>query len=390
MYFSGFFIYIEILGKRIKGNFNIKARGVIMKITDIKLGHISVPLKKPFKTALRTVNSVEDIIVKIETDTGHVGYGEAPPTGVITGDTTGGIIGAIEDHIKKHLIGMDISEIEEIMKRIDKALVKNTSAKAAVDIAVYDLFGQLYNAPLYKLLGGYRKEIITDITISVNDPEQMARDSIEAVDLGYKTLKIKVGKDPEIDIERMKAIRKAVGYDVNLRIDANQGWRPKEAVRALRKMEDAGIKIEFVEQPVEAHDFEGLKYVTDNISIPVLADESVFSPMDAMKIIQMRAADYVNIKLMKTGGIHNALKICSMAEVYGVECMIGCMLESKVSVTAAVHLAAAKSIITKIDLDGPVLCSYDPIEGGAVFEDYKITLGDDPGLGFKKINGVSF
>ncbi len=361
-----------------------------MKITNIRLGEISVPLKTPFKTALRTVNSVEDIIVEIHTDTGNIGFGEAPPTGVITGDTKGAIIGAINEHIKKHLIGMDIENFEEIMLKLDKSLVKNTSAKAALDIALYDLHGQLYNAPVYKLLGGYRKEIITDVTISVNDPEEMARDSMDAVGRGFKTLKIKVGKDPLIDIERMKAIRGAIGYEVKLRIDANQGWKPKEAVKALRKMEDEGLDIEFVEQPVIAHDIEGLKYVTDNVSIPVLADESVFSPEDALNILQRRAADFINIKLMKAGGLHNALKICSAAEVYGVECMIGCMLEAKVSVNAAVHLAAAKSIITKIDLDGPALCREDPVEGGAVFDEYRITLNDAPGFGIRKVNGIRY
>lgn len=361
-----------------------------MKITSIVIGQISVPLKTPFKTALRTVNSVEDIIVEVHTDTGNIGFGEAPPTGVITGDTKGAIIGAIKEHIEKNIVGMDIENFEEIMIKLDKSLIKNTSAKAAIDIALYDLYGQLYNAPLYRLLGGYRKEIITDITISVNDPEEMAKDSLDAVKRGYKTLKIKVGKDSLIDIERMKAIRKAVGYDVKLRIDANQGWKPKEAVQALRKMEDEGLQIEFVEQPVAAHDIEGLKFVTDNVSMPVLADESVFSPEDALNILQRRAADLINIKLMKTGGLHNALKICSAAEVYGIECMIGCMLEAKVSVNAAVHLAAAKSIITKIDLDGPVLCSEDPIEGGAIFNEYKITLNDEPGLGIKRVNGIKY
>lgn len=361
-----------------------------MKITDIRIGEISVPLKTPFKTALRTVNSVEDIIVEIHTDTGHVGYGEAPPTGVITGDTKGAIVGALKEHIIKSIIGMDVENFEEIMLKLDKCMVKNTSAKAAVDIALHDLYGQLYNAPIYKLFGGYKKEIITDITISVNDPEEMAKDSIDAVKRGFETLKIKVGKDAQKDIERMKSIRSAVGYGVKLRIDANQGWKPKEAVKVLRKMEDEGLDIEFVEQPVIAHDIDGLKYVTDNVSIPVLADESVFSPEDALTILQKRAADFINIKLMKTGGLHNALKICSVAEIYGVECMIGCMLEAKVSVNAAVHLAAAKSIITKIDLDGPVLCSEDPVEGGAVFNEYKITLNDDPGLGIKNVRGIRY
>lgn len=357
-----------------------------MKITDVKIKRISVPLRTPFKTALRTVESVEDVIVEIYTDTGDIGFGEAPPTGVITGDTTGSIIGAIEDHIKKSIMGMEVENIEAIMHKLNGCIVKNTSAKAAVDIALYDLYGKLYKAPLYKLLGGFRNQITTDITISVNEPVEMVRDSIDAVKRGYTTLKIKVGKDSEKDMERMKAIRQAVGYDINLRIDANQGWKPKEAVKVLREIEDAGLQIEFVEQPVIAHDVDGLKFVTDNVSIPVLADESIFSPMDALNILQKRAADLVNIKLMKTGGIYNALQICSLAEIYGVECMIGCMLEAKVSVTAAAHLACAKSVITKIDLDGPVLCKEDPINGGAIFNESKIILPDEPGLGIKSIS----
>ena len=361
-----------------------------MKITDIKIGEISVPLKTPFKTALRTVDSVEDIIVEIHTDSGQIGFGEAPPTGVITGDTKGAIVGALKDHIIKSLVGMDIENFEEIKLRLNSCIVGNHSAKAAVDIALYDLYGQLYHAPLYKMLGGYQKQIITDITISVNSPREMAEDSVDAIKRGFKTLKIKVGKDAAMDLERMKAIRKAVGYDVDLRIDANQGWSPKEAVKVLTDMEDAGLNIEFVEQPVKAHDIEGMKFVTDHVAIPVLADESVFSPQDALSILQQHAADFINIKLMKTGGLYNALKICSIAEVYGVECMIGCMLEAKVSVNAAVHLAAAKSIITKIDLDGPVLCSEDPVVGGSVFDNDRITPSDTPGLGVTKVNGIRY
>ncbi len=359
-----------------------------MKIVEIITGRMAIPLKKPFKTALRTVEAVDDVIVKITTDDGRVGYGEAAPTAVITGDTTASISFAVKNIIGKQLVGMEIENTEAIMERLDGCMVKNTSAKAAVDIAIYDLVGQLYNAPLFRLWGGYRSELRTDITISVNEPEQMARDSAEAVKLGYDTLKIKVGKDSQRDIERIKAIRRAVGDGVALRIDANQGWKPKEAVRTLRKMEDEGLFIELVEQPVIAHDVEGLKHVTDNVDIPVMADESVFSTLDALKIMQMRAADLVNIKLMKTGGIHNALKICALAEINGIECMMGCMLEGKISVTAAAHLAAAKRVITKIDLDGPSLCSEDPIPGGANFDEYQIRLPETSGFGFGEIKGL--
>lgn len=361
-----------------------------MKITDIRLARLSVPLRVPFKTALRTVNSVEDIIVEIHTDTGHVGYGEAPPTGAITGDTTGAILGSLRDHIIPSLRGQEIDALEPLMKRLDKSVVHNTSAKAAVDIALYDLYGQLLGAPVYKLLGASRKSITTDITISVNPPEEMARDALVALERGYDTLKIKVGIDPTLDVARLAAVREAVGKGVRLRIDANQAWTPKQAVMLLNQMQERGLDIELVEQPVPGRDFEGLRYVTERSYVPVMADESVFSAEDAMKIMQMGAADLINIKLMKCGGIHNALKIASAAEVYGVECMIGCMLEAKVSVNAAVHLACAKSVITKVDLDGPVLCSEDPIEGGSVFDERTITVSDAPGLGVSAIRGLQY
>ncbi len=356
-----------------------------MKITNVRLGRISVPLRTPFKTALRSVNSVEDVIVEIHTDCGAIGYGEAPPTGAITGDTTGAIIGAIQDHIGKTILGRDIDELEPLLQAVQKCIVGNSSAKAAVDMAIWDLYGQLHNIPVHKLLGGGRKQITTDLTISVNDPETMVKDALIAIDRGYDCLKMKVGIDPELDVARLAAVRGAVGKDVVIRIDANQAWTPKQAVKILNSMQEQGLDIELVEQPVKAHDLEGLKYVTDRSYVPVLADEAVFSPEDAMTILRMGAADLLNIKLMKCGGLYNALKIASAAEVYGVECMIGCMLEAKISVNAAVHLACAKNIITKIDLDGPVLCSEDPILGGAVFDERTITVSDAPGFGIQGI-----
>ena len=356
-----------------------------MKITQVRLGRLSVPLRVPFKTALRTVNSVEDIVVELHTDTGAIGYGEAPPTGPITGDTAGGIVGAIRELIAPVILNQEVDDFEALTARVQRAGVHNTSAKAAVDMALWDLYGQLHRIPVHKLLGGARRTLVTDITISVNPPEEMARDALDAVARGYDCLKVKVGADPALDTARLAAVRKAVGDDVCIRIDANQAWTPRQAVRILNEMQDKGLALELVEQPVPAADLEGLAYVTRNSWVPVMADESVFSPADAMKIFQNRAADYINIKLMKCGGITNALRIAAAAEVYGVECMIGCMLEAKISVTAAVHLACAKQIITKIDLDGPVLCKEDHILGGAVFNEKEISLGDAPGLGIEGI-----
>lgn len=361
-----------------------------MRIKDIQFGIIEIPLKKPFKTALRTATVLSNIIVMIETDTGNKGYGEAPPTGAITGDTKGSVIGAIREHMLEGLKGRNIADIENTMSFLNHSIVRNTSAKAALDMALYDLYAQRYQAPLYQILGGCRSELMTDITISVNEPEEMAKDSLETVQEGYQTLKIKVGKNIELDLKRLDKIRKAVGDDIKLRLDANQGWSVKEAIDAIKKLEDKGFNIEFVEQPVKAGDIEGMKKVTDSVMTPIMADESVFSPEDAWRLLQCRGADMINIKLMKAGGIHNALKICGIAETAGVECMVGCMLESRIAVTAAAHLAAAKKVVTKVDLDSPLLCAEDPISGGINYEKDKILLPERIGLGFGEIKGIEW
>jgi len=360
-----------------------------MKISDIKFGTLRVPLKTPFKTALRTVDKIEDIVVMIGTDTGHTGYGEAPATAVITGDTHGSIVEAIRHYIWPRVVGQDVANLNHLTQLIQGAMEKNSSAKAAVEIAVYDLWGQLYDAPLYRLLGGGDPLITTDITISVDYIDKMVADSISAVERGFESLKIKVGKDIGVDIERVKAVHAAVEGRALLRLDANQGWTAKQAVYALQTLEDAGVRLELVEQPVKAQDLNGMKYVTERVHTPIMADESVFGPTEVVELIRMRAADIINIKLMKTGGISNAIRIADIAAMYGVECMIGCMLETGISVAAAVHVAVAKSdAITKIDLDGPSLCTFNPIDGGVIFNDAEISVTDAPGLGIREIRGL--
>lgn len=360
-----------------------------MKITDIRFGILRVPLKTPFKTALRTVDKIEDIVVMIDTDDGATGYGEAAATAVITGDTHGSIVEAIRHYIQPRIVGEDVANLNRLTRLIQGAMEKNSSAKAAVEIAIHDLWGQLYGAPLYRLLGGGDPLITTDITISVDYIDKMVADSLSAVDRGFESLKLKVGKDIGVDIERVKAVYAAVEGRALLRLDANQGWTAKQAVYALQTLEDAGVRLELVEQPVKAHDLSGMRYVTERVHTPIMADESVFGPPEVIELIRMRAADIINIKLMKTGGISNAIRIADIAAMYGVECMIGCMLETSISVAAAVHFAVAKSdAITKIDLDGPSLCAFDPIDGGVNFNEAEISVSDAPGLGIREIRGL--
>lgn len=360
-----------------------------MKIERIELGLLRVPLKTPFKTALRTIDAVEDVVVRVHTDTGHVGHGEAAPTAVITGETRGSIIAAIDQVIGPRITGMEVADLNRILQVIHGSAERNTSAKAAVEIAIYDLWAQLYGAPLYRMLGGGDPVITTDITISVDYIDKMVADSLAAIDRGFESLKIKVGKEIGVDIERVKAIYTAVEGRARLRLDANQGWNAKQAVWAIRALEDAGVELELVEQPVRARDIEGMRYVTERVHTPIMADESVFGPAEVIDLLRMRAADIVNIKLMKTGGISNAIRVADIAALHGVECMIGCMIESSISVAAAVHVAVAKAdIIRKVDLDGPSLAQYDPVDGGVTFNESEISIGNAPGLGIREIRGL--
>ena len=360
-----------------------------MKITDIQLGRLRVPLNTPFKTALRTVETIEDVVVLIHTDSGHVGYGEAAPTPPITGDTQGSIVEAISRHIGPRLLGQDVADLNRITALIQSSLEHNTSAKAAVEIAAYDLWAQLYDAPLYRMLGGGHPKITTDITISVDHIDKMVADALSAIARGFDSLKIKVGKDSVLDVERIKAIHTAVAGRALLRLDANQGWTAKQAVHAMRALEQAGVALELLEQPVKAADIDGLKYITERIDTPVMADESAFAPQQVLELIQRHAADIINIKLMKTGGLSNAVRVADIAALYEMPCMIGCMIESSISVAAAAHLAVARSdVITKVDLDGPSLGQFNPVEGGVVFEGSQISIPNAPGLGIRHINGL--
>ncbi|MCO7176235.1 mandelate racemase/muconate lactonizing enzyme family protein [Sporolactobacillus kofuensis] len=359
-----------------------------MKIVDVRTKRLSIPLVKPFKTALRTVNTAESIIVIITCDDGTMGFGEAPPTHVITGDSLASIEYTIMNVLRPLIIGLKIEQKERINHVVDHSILHNSSAKAAIDVAVFDCLGKLANLPIYQLLGGNNNQVETDFTVSVNHPNEMIQDALSLVNQGFTTLKIKVGNSTiKEDMERIKHLRSAVGREIKLRLDANQGWSPKEAVSLIHRLEDSDMEIELIEQPVPAWDFDGMKFVTEHVDTPIMADESVFSPKDAARLLAMHGCDLMNIKLMKAGGIHNAEKINALAEAYGVECMVGCMIESKVAVTAACHFAAAKANVTRCDLDAPLMFASDPVTGGAVFQQSKIALTDEPGLG---IQGVHF
>ncbi len=358
-----------------------------MKIVDVKIGKIKIPLKKPFKTALRTVYFAEDIVIKLITQSGYIGFGSAAPTFAITGDSHDSIISCLLKELKPKILGLELTSIENVMSKLHTSIVNNTSALAAVDMAIYDLYAQSLNLPLYKFLGGYHNLVFTCVTISANSPDVMVADSLIAVEEGFSDLKLKLGVDPSRDIDRVKAVRLAVGNKTKISLDANQAWGPKESVRIIHKLENLGLNIEFVEQPVKAKRLSELRYVTENVLTDILADESVFSAYDAFQIAKNRIADLINIKLAKSGGIYQATKILHVAEAAGIECLIGCMLESQIAVTAAAHFAAAKKSIVRCDLDPPALLAENPVVGGVSIDGNVLTLNESPGLGIKDVLG---
>ncbi len=361
-----------------------------MKIVAVQVGILNTPLITPFKTAVRQVSEMTDVVIKITDESGRVGWGSCPPTGKVTGDTLGGILGSVDEHLRAAVLGRDAEDLNGNLDAVDAALVGNTSPKAAIDIALHDQWARALGQPMWKLLGGRGADVETDVTISVNPPEEMARDAKSAVARGFKCLKMKVGVGADIDFARLTAVREAVGPDMKIRIDANQGWEAGEAVRVLNRMYDAGFGIELVEQPVASRDRKGLAYVTANSPIPVVADEACWTPEDALEILQRRGANSVNIKLMKCGGLRNACRIASIAESLGAQVMVGAMLEGKISSAAAIHFVSSTRCVTAVDIDGPALCSADYVEGGPRFEGPVIHLGDEPGFGVRDVKNVTW
>lgn len=352
-----------------------------MKISNIRTSTLKAPLKNPFITSLRRVDALEDLVVIIECDDGSVGYGEGAPTPVITGETMGSMIATIE-YIKPFIIGLEIEDFNTILNNIHTSILKNTTAKSALEIALYDLKAKSEKQPLYKMLGGTKTTFKTDITISMGEIEKMISDSLDAVNLGYDTLKIKIGDNPQKDVERIIAIHDTLDDNITLRLDANQGWTAQESVALLHALEKRDIIAEFIEQPVAADDIEGLRYIKERVQTPLLADESIFSIKDARKLLEMQAIDYVNIKLAKTAGITQALQLADLSAEFAVKCMIGCMLEGPISVAAGVHIASAKAdIITMLDLDAVSLLASHPVETSIIFNESEIILSEDIGLG---------
>jgi L-alanine-DL-glutamate epimerase-like enolase superfamily enzyme len=319
------------------------------------------------------------VIVKIETDEEIIGYGEAVPDEHVTGETWEGVFATIKNTLGPALIGQNPMEIEKIHDVMNQVIYAAPAAKAALDIACFDITGKKIKQPVYQLLGGrYHDQFPITHVLSIGEPENMADEAAAKVEQGYRSFKMKVGTTVKADVERIKAVRARVGSEIAIRVDVNQGWKNSAAsVTALKLLEDC--QIDWIEQPVAADDIDGLVEVKAKTTIPVMIDEGMKGTREMREVILKRAADKVNIKLMKCGGIYPAVKLAAQAEMAGMECQIGSMVESSVGSAAGFHVAFSKKIITSVELTGPLKFSKDI--GNLRYEVPFIRLTEKEGLG---------
>jgi L-Ala-D/L-Glu epimerase len=334
---------------------------------------------EPFIIATETSTVAQNTFIRIHTRDGLVGMGECSAFPMLVGETQATCF-EVAKEFARILKGKDPHDVKARMQELHGHIAFNSTIKSAFDMALHDLAAKAKGFPLYKYLGGRKKPIETDMTMGIGTPEKMAQMALEFVERGVKTIKIKIGRSGREDVERVRRIREAVGPVIGLRIDANQGWDFDTAVETLRAM--AGFDLQFCEQPIH-HDFDHLLPVLRKKSpVKIMADESVFNRHDAARLIEAGAVDAINVKLAKSGGILEAIRIADTAHAHGTPCMLGGMLESRLALTAKVHLAMSHDNFVFYDLDTCLLGQLvDPVVGGATYRGFFLEITDAPGLG---------
>ena len=349
-----------------------------MKITHTDIYRFSIPME-PFVIATGTMHFAQNVLIRVHTDSGIYGLGECSAFPMIVGETQETCIAMAKD-FAKIWIGKDPLEIPERMNDLLGYADHNSTIKSAFDMALFDIAAKHAKQPLYQFLGGTKRTIETDMTIGIGTPEAMAEAALKYKAQGCRILKLKLGKKVQEDIERVAQVRAAVGPEVTIRLDANQGWSFDDALIALGAME--AHDIEFCEQPMRTWHDDQLAELRLNAGIKIMADESVYNHHDARKLIASQSCDYLNIKFAKSGGILEAQKIHEEALKTGMKCMIGSMLESRIALSANLHFALASPNVVYFDLDTCLLGHLvDPVEGGLSYEGYFLDVPDAPGIG---------
>jgi len=358
---------------------------VTSRIEHLKVHTVAVPLVRPFVTAVRRADCIDAVLVEVLDSDGRSGWGEAAASWRVTGESPASIGAAVTGPLADVVVGRDAAEVCLLSAELGRSLIHNSAARSAVDCALYDLAAQDAGQSLSTFLGGLDQPVRTDMTISAGGTQELVAAALEHARSGFGVLKIKVGAGQD-DAKSVLAVREAVGADVVLRVDANQGWDPQQAVRIIGFWQDNDVNLEFVEQPVAARSLDDLAWVTRHVDTPILADESVWTTRDLSEVIARRGADLVNVKLAKTGGITEALALIAAAAASEIGVVVGCMMESHVGIASA---AAVVNTLTPSDagraqdLDAGLWLRCSPVEGGANYRHDIVVPAQHPGLGIK-------
>ncbi|MFT3681094.1 MAG: dipeptide epimerase [Ferruginibacter sp.] len=349
-------------------------------IKSIELYQSRIKLKEPFKISLGILTHAENVIVIIHTDRGITGTGECSPFMSINGESneTGMVVGK---YLAQILKGKNALDIEGAAHAMDKVIFANTSIKSAFDMALHDIAAQHADKPLYSFLGGSNNKILfTDYTVSIDIPEKMAADALKIKQAGFQVIKVKLGGTKEQDVERIRLIREAVGMDIPVRIDANQGWNAATTLDILNAL--AVYNIQHCEEPIPRWDFMNLPAIKKNSPVKIMADESCCDEHDAKRLLELDACDYFNIKLGKSSGIYRAKKITALAEANNIKVQTGGFLESRLGFTAAAHFSLTSDMIIHCDFDTPLMFEEDPVKDGITYNNTgEIAMPEGNGLG---------